>query len=261
MDPAPLRVGRLTMTDYKSRFYEHYHSGHVAPRKGAASVAQFEARVPMFERQWGPQLPADRASVMLDVGCGSGGMVWWLQQQGYPEAGGIDVSPEQIEVARSLGVRGVEQADLRDYLRGRPGRYDRIFLRDVLEHFERPDILAILDLCRTALRPGGAVVLQVPNAEPPLGGRIRWGDMTHEMAFTESSLQQLLRTTGFDRVTLHPAGPILLGPGDLPRHLLWKFFETVYRLMIFAETGRRHAVVTENIIAAGYAPGPRERPA
>lgn len=242
------------MGDYKTRFYDQYHSAHVAPRKGAASLAQFDARVPMFERQWGPLLPADRSAPMLDVGCGSGGMVWWLQGKGFTEATGVDVSPEQIAVARSLGVGGVEQADLREYLQGRPGRYERIFLRDVLEHFERPDIVAILDLCRAALRPGGAVVLQVPNAEPPLGGRIRWGDITHEMAFTESSLRQLLRTTGFDRVTLHPAGPVLLGLGDLPRHLLWKFFEIVYRLMVFAETGRRHAVVTENIIAAAYAP-------
>jgi SAM-dependent methyltransferase len=191
---------------------------------------------------------------MLDVGCGSGGMVWWLQRKGFSQAAGIDVSSEQIAVARALGVRGVEQADLRDYLRGRAAGFDRIFLRDVLEHFERPDILAILDLCRAALRPGGALVLQVPNAEPPLGGRIRWGDLTHEMAFTESSLRQLLHATGFGRVTLHPAGPMLLGLGDLPRHLLWKGFEMLYRLMIYAETGRRGAVVTESIIASAEVP-------
>jgi hypothetical protein len=45
---------------------------------------------------------------------------------------------------------------------------------------------------------------------------------------------------------------VLQGPKDLPRHLLWKVFEGMYRLMVFAETRRRNAVVTENIIAAAW---------
>ncbi len=246
------------MDDYKARFYDHYHSAHVAPRKGEATLAQFQARVPIFERHWGHLLPSDPQAAVLDVGCGSGGMVWWLQRRGYARAAGIDVSPEQVAVARALGVVHVEQADLRDHLRRHPGAYDRLLLRDVLEHFERFEILAILDLCRAALRPGGAILVQVPNAEPPLGGRLRYGDITHELAFTESSLRQLLRAAGFPRVDLHPAGPVLQGFTDLPRHLLWKVFEGIYRLMVFAETRRRRVVVTENIIAAAWVaePGP-----
>jgi 2-polyprenyl-3-methyl-5-hydroxy-6-metoxy-1,4-benzoquinol methylase len=238
--------------DFKVRFYDQYQSAHVAPRKGEATLAQFRARVPIFERQWRRLLPSDPQAAMLDVGCGSGGMVWWLQQRGYANATGIDISPEQVAVARALGVAGVEEADLRDHLRRHPAAYDRLFVRDVLEHFERPAIVEILELCRAALRPGGAVLVQVPNAEPPLGGRIRYGDITHELAFTESSLRQLFRTVGFTRVDLYPAGPVLQGLKDLPRHLLWKVFEGVYRLMVFAETRRRNAVVTENIIAAAW---------
>src|SRR4051794_9508993 len=123
------------MDDYKARFYEHYHSAHVAPRKGEASLAQFEQRSRIFERHWAHLLPADRSAQLLDVGCGSGGMVWWLRRGGYPQAAGIDVSPEQVRVARGLGVAQVEEADLREYLSRRPGTYDRLFLRDVLEHF------------------------------------------------------------------------------------------------------------------------------
>lgn len=240
------------MDDFKARFYDQYQSAHVAPRKGEATLAQFQARIPIFERHWSRLLPSDRQAAMLDVGCGSGGMVWWLQRRGYAQAAGIDISAEQIAVARALGVTRVEQADLREHLRRHLAAYDRLFLRDVLEHFERPEIVEILDLCRAALRPGGAVLVQVPNAEPPLGGRIRYGDITHELAFTESSLRQLMRTVGFMRVDLSPAGPVLQGPKDLPRHLLWKFFEGMYRLMVFAETRRRHVVVTENIIAAAW---------
>lgn len=244
------------MNEFKARFYEHYHGAHVAPRKGAATLAQLQARAPIFDHHWAHLLPADREAVILDVGCGSGGMVWWLQRRGYTNAGGIDVSPEQIAVARDLGVAHVEQADLRDHLRRHPRTYDRLVLRDVLEHFERPEILEILDLCRAALRPDGGILIQVPNAEPPLGGRIRYGDITHELAFTESSLRQLLRTTGFTRIELHPAGPVLQGPKDLPRHLLWTVVERLYRLMVYAETRRRNVIVTENIIATARVADP-----
>src|SRR4051794_30806422 len=109
------------MGDFKARFYDQYQSAHVAPRKGEATLAQFRARVPIFDRHWGRLLPSDRQAPMLDVGCGSGGMVWWLQQRGYANAAGIDISPEQVAVARALGVAGVEQADLRDHLRRHPG--------------------------------------------------------------------------------------------------------------------------------------------
>lgn len=237
------------MSDYKERFYQSYYSTHVLPRKGEATVARFRDRARGYNRTWTRVLPADRRSHILDVGCGNGSLVWWMQQLGYANAGGIDVSPEQVKVAGSLGVRNVEHADLRDHLASRPAAYDLLILRDVLEHFDRGWILDVLDLCRRALKPQGALAVQVPNAEAPLWGRIRYGDFTHEMAFTEGALRQVLAVTGYRNVAVHSAGPTLHGIKDFPRHALWKCLQVFYRLLVFAETGRRNAVVTESIIA------------
>lgn len=248
------------MSDYRDRFYRDYYTTHIRPREGEMTTARFEAQAAMYDRVWSALLPADRSARILDVGCGSGSLVWWLQRRGYREAAGIDVSAEQIEVARRLGVANVEAADLREYLGSRRATFDRLILRDVLEHFPRERILEVLDLCRCALRPDGRLVLQVPNAEAPLWGRIRYGDFTHEIAFTEGSLRQLLGVAGYDRLSFHPAGPVLHGPKDLPRHLLWLVLERMYKVLVFAETGRRHAIVTESIIAAG-SPGPGAGPA
>ena len=63
------------MDDFKARFYDQYQSAHVAPRKGEATLAQFRARVPIFDRHWSRLLPSDPQAAMLDVGCGSGGGV------------------------------------------------------------------------------------------------------------------------------------------------------------------------------------------
>jgi 2-polyprenyl-3-methyl-5-hydroxy-6-metoxy-1,4-benzoquinol methylase len=237
------------MNDYSERFYRNYYSTHIVPREGKVTLDGFRARAGMYDRVWGRLLPADKSARILDVGCGNGSLVWWMQQRGYHQAGGVDVSAEQVRVAQELGVRNVEEADLRGYLGERAGSFDRLILRDVLEHFPRELILEILDLCRRALRPNGTLIVQVPNAEAPLWGRIRYGDFTHEMAFTEGAMRQLLAVTGYDGVSFHPAGPVLHGVRDIPRQMLWKCVEAVYKLLVFAETGRRRVIVTEGIIA------------
>jgi SAM-dependent methyltransferase len=239
------------MADFKEQFYKGYYRTHIVPRKGEFTLERFHVYGRVFDRQWSDLLPADTGARILDVGCGSGSLVWWLQQRGYTQASGVDVSPEQVRIAGSLGVKNVFQADLGEYLNGRPESYDLLIFRDVLEHFTRETVLLTLEACRSALRPGGALAIQVPNAETPLWGRIRHGDFTHELSFTEGSLRQLFATAGYDDLRFLPSGPVLQGPRDIPRHLLWKGVEALYKLLAYAETGRRRVIVTQNIIAVG----------
>ncbi|MBA3521646.1 MAG: class I SAM-dependent methyltransferase [Gemmatimonadales bacterium] len=243
-------------SDYKEQFYRSYYNSHIVSRKGEASLEQFALRSRIYDAVWSRLMPPDRGATILDVGCGTGSLVWWLQQRGYASAEGIDVSSEQIEVASRLGVRNVAVADLNEYLGERPGCYEALILRDVLEHFERPRIIRVLGLCLEALRPGGRLIVQVPNAEAPFWGRIRYGDFTHELAFTEGSLRQLFAVVGFASPAVYPAGPVRLRGKDFPRQILWRCLEAAYKLMVFAETGRRWAVVTESIIAVARRAAP-----
>lgn len=239
----------MSSGDYKEPFYRAYHSTHVVPRKGPASLQQFKLRARIYDANWSHLIPPDRRRVILDIGCGGGSLLWWLQQRGYVSASGIDLSAEQIQVASELGVKNIEVGDLAEYLSRTPGRHDVLILRDVLEHLERPRIVEAVELCRDALRPGGIVLAQVPNAEAPFWGRIRHGDFTHELAFTEASLRQLFTTVGYTSVEVHPAGPVRVRLTDIPRQALWRCLEAVYKVMAYAETGRRWPVVTESIIA------------
>jgi 2-polyprenyl-3-methyl-5-hydroxy-6-metoxy-1,4-benzoquinol methylase len=159
----------MPSSDYKARFYHSYYSTHLVGRKGQATLEQFALRGRMYDASWSRPIPTDRGAVILDVGCGTGSLVWWLQQRGYAAAEGIDVSAEQIEIAARLGVHNVAVADLAEHVGERPGRYDILILRDVLERLERPRILQTLDLCREALRPGGVLLVQVPTPRPRYG--------------------------------------------------------------------------------------------
>jgi SAM-dependent methyltransferase len=187
--------------------------------------------------------------VILDGACGNGSLVSWLHSCGYGNATGVDLAPEQVDVAKSLGIVGVEQGDFRDRLRGSSGTFDLVILRDVLEHFSKEDILAVLDDVALALKPGGSLLLHVPNAESPFFGRIRYGDFTHETAFTPSSLEQVLRACGYARIDIYPSEVAATSFRSRVRLVLWRLLAGIYRSMVFVEVGRRPSVVTQNLLA------------
>ena len=109
------------MADYKDRFYGTYYSTHIVPRKGEVTLDRFQAYARVFDRQWSSVLPSDTNARILDGGCGSGSLVWWMQQRGFAQAGGVDVSAEQVTIANALGVKNVVNADLVRFLHERPG--------------------------------------------------------------------------------------------------------------------------------------------
>jgi 2-polyprenyl-3-methyl-5-hydroxy-6-metoxy-1,4-benzoquinol methylase len=244
---------------FKDRFYQSYASTHVTHRKGEAALDRFRAEFPIWDKHFGALLPESREARILDVGCGRGGMVYWLAQRGYRNAEGIDLSAEQVDTAQRLGIANVRQADLTAYLSSRPGQYDALILRDVIEHFPREQIIAVLELCRKATRPGGAIIVQVPNAESPSFGRIRYGDFTHEMAFTSTSIAQLFNVLGFENLRVYPTEPAFSGVRSLPRAVLWAAVKLFYRTVLFAELGRGRWILTQGLIAVGQVPNASPR--
>ncbi len=238
----------------KDRFYHSYTSTHITHRKGEAALEQFRAEFPAWDQHFGRLIPQALDARILDAGCGRGGLVYWLNQRGYHRAEGIDVSAEQVETARSVGIANVQQADLRSYLAPRTQCYDALILRDVIEHFTREEIIEVLELSRGALRPGGVVIVQVPNAESPFFGRIRYGDFTHELAFTQSSVAQLFNVIGFEDLRMYPTEPVIRGLRSLGRTALWSVVKTFYKVLLFAELGRGQRIFTQGLIAVGRAP-------
>lgn len=238
------------MSDLKDQAYATYVSTHVASRKGAASVEQFRLQAVRWEKSLRPLLPEDRKIRIIDIGCGAGSVVWWLHQSGYRDAHGVDISAEQVAAAGALGVPNVRLGNFVENLADELGTVDVIMARDVFEHFDRPSLSGALRVINAALKPGGTLIFQVPNAESPFGGRIRYGDITHEQAFTSSSVHQLMLLTGFRDVRVLPVQPIVYGLRSWLRLMAWKVVQASYRLLISIEMGPApNRVVSQNLIA------------
>ena len=59
--------------------------------------------------------PPPGAGSVVDIGCGQGELVRLLLADGY-DAEGVDVSPEQVAIARASGLDRVRQGDYRSVL-------------------------------------------------------------------------------------------------------------------------------------------------
>lgn len=104
----------------------------------------------------------------LDAGCGSGFLSRWLAEHGCTVLG-VDAAPEMVEVSRDLAARhqSSEQLSFRQVetiarLPIEAEKFDGILCSSVLEYL--PDPVACLAEFSRVLRPGGLLLVSVPNA-------------------------------------------------------------------------------------------------
>lgn len=239
------------MTGYRDRIYRQYIEA-----RGTASappdVAELDARSHTLQRVVSRYFPANRDASVLDLGCGYGALVRAAHECGYRGTWGVDRSAQQVAAATRLGITGVREGDLVATLQAQPdASHDVIVTFDVIEHLTKDEIVALADDVRRVLRPGGRWIIHAPNAESPMFGRIRYGDFTHEQAFTRFSISQLLLSSGFKQVMCEEDGPVVHGAKSAARWLLWKFLRGCLRIYLAAETGSvdREAIFTQNLIA------------
>jgi 2-polyprenyl-3-methyl-5-hydroxy-6-metoxy-1,4-benzoquinol methylase len=227
----------------RDRLYESYASQHGGT--GSADATRL-----IYRRDIRPLLPPPAAGPVADIGCGSGQLVRCMLADGY-DATGIDVSPEQVALARGNGLMQVQEGDYLRLLRDRPGQLAVITATDLLEHLTKPEVLATFDAAAAALRSGGRFIARVPNAVSPFGGHIRYGDFTHETWFTARSVRQLAAAAGLGPVTVTGCPPPVHGAASALRAAAWKQVSGLFKLMLAVETGAvRGHIVTQNLTFA-----------
>jgi predicted TPR repeat methyltransferase len=209
-------------------------------------------RAPYLRHLIKAHFPADRNARILDLGCGSGALLYFLREAGYKFTAGVDTSAEQVEQARQSGFSDVYQGDVFTFLAATAAdSYDVIAAFDIIEHLTTSELLTFADEVYRALAPGGVWIVHAPNAEGFMGSRIRYSDLTHEQAFTSASIAQLAGATGFRSSECFEDAPIVHGVKSIARLFIWKLGRGLLRLLFIAETGDtgRKAVFSQNLLA------------
>lgn len=174
-----------------------------------------------FIAHYASLLPKNNTAQILEVGCGYGRYIKTLLDMGYTNCYGIDISAQQIQYAKNkFKLTNVEKADALDWLNEKESIYDCILVLDVLEHLSTDYLMALGVKLYNSLKPGGMLIIQVPNGLAPLSPFL-WGDLTHIRAFSVTSMEQFLRNIGFTDFVSSELGPHIFNFKDYFRKILW----------------------------------------
>ena len=220
---------------YRERFYREYAStvqgaGNTFDQAGAEAWGTPYRK---YLRGW---LPENAQAAILDAACGGGRLLYFLRQEGYERLTGVDVSPQQVALARQV-IDDIERANVLEFLVRCTERFDLILGLDIVEHLSKDEVLAFVDGCRGALRPGGRLVLQTPNGDSPWVGSVRYADFTHETGFTPSSLRCVLELCGFSNVQARECCPVAHGFRSSLRAMAWRGIRMARLASSLVETG------------------------
>jgi len=189
---------------------------------GFKRYAKYESPQP-YARKYSAQSSHQRIARMvkgrdlriLDVGC-AGGTIAGLITNENTEIVGID--REDVPGRSPQITRFVKQDIEQQFNPSGLGTFDYILLADILEHIRNPH--EVLEKCRGALKPGGTVIVCVPNVAHwsvrigLLFGRFTYTlqgvlDASHVHLYTKSTIRSLLTEAGY-RITRLEATPVPL---------------------------------------------------
>lgn len=235
--------------DYKNLIYNNYHSYHTKILYGQTNLDTIKKQFKYWQYFFYDFLPKNKSAKILDVGCGYGGFVYWLHEQGYPNTKGIDISTEMIELSKSLNIQNTFKDNMFDHLKINKNRYDLIFCRDVLEHLPKAEVVEILSLFYDAIKSDGSIIIQVPNGFGSTTGKIFYSDFTHETLFSASALNQITQVVGFKSLYIKEVTPVPHGFVSTIRYILWKLLKLKFQFYQLIENGYSNGFFSQNIIA------------
>ena len=223
------------MEDYRRRTYKKYISTHFK-RSHAGTKEEFELFRRYFQKNHKRFLPSDKNAKILDIGCGMGHFLYFLQQEAYCNVLGVDLSEENINFCKGKGFN-VIKVDAFKFLEREIQDFDCIVMNDIIEHLKKEEILKILNLIKENLSEKGTFICKTKNASNPLTtSHSRYVDLTHEVLFTEESLIQVLMIAGFRQVKIYPQdiyvlkNPIVNILAKIAAFILHKIFHLLFLL-------------------------------
>jgi len=156
-----------------------------------------------------PHLPRNSKHQFLDIGCGAGEFLGFLQWHGIKTLG-IDIKESEVTRCVDRGLI-VQQADAINFLKEYNGFFCGISLLQVIEHIPQEQHIELFSLAKEKLSGDGVLIVETINPAHPLAFSGFFTDPTHLRPISIDYLAFIAQWCGFMSIgtlNLFPA-PIL----------------------------------------------------
>jgi cyclopropane fatty-acyl-phospholipid synthase-like methyltransferase len=188
----------------ESSFHETVRNVYMSQVFEKNNVAPSVESTRHYETVLGSYLPKKKDSKILEIGVGMGHFAYYLvKTKGYTDYLGLDISAEFVDYVKERITPNVLLCkDTVEFLKTSQGKYDLIVMLDVIEHITKPMQAVYLKAVLEALTDNGVFFIRTENTAILSGLFQHTMDYTHEYNFSEISLEQLLRSVGFEKMVL-----------------------------------------------------------
>jgi 2-polyprenyl-3-methyl-5-hydroxy-6-metoxy-1,4-benzoquinol methylase len=235
----------------KEKMYKNYISTHYGTIHDGTDD-EFRIYGAYFKENYLKHIPKNCSIRILDVGCGMGHFLQFLEDHGYNNYLGIDISEENIAYCKANKKFNVELVDAFKFFQNNTMPFDVIVMNDIIEHFDKNQIIQLLELIYGNLNENGILIVKTVNSSNPLlGSSSRYFDFTHEVGFTEESLSQVLKVSNFKNIAIYPTNIYIFFTN--PLNYIAKFASLIFNKMfkfLFILYGRKGTnIFTKDMIA------------
>jgi 2-polyprenyl-3-methyl-5-hydroxy-6-metoxy-1,4-benzoquinol methylase len=228
--------------------YDSYFTSHFK-RVNDLSVAGFDKSAKYYDYFYKEFLPNDKHLRILDIGCGTGQFLHFLEKERFTNYYGIDVSDQQIDFCKKNITEKVEEADCFEFLLSKKDAFDLVAMNDILEHIPKDRTTELLNLIRDSLREKGVLLIKTPNMANPFSLMDRYKDITHEVGFTEYSLREILEATQFKHILIKGASYPAISLEAVAGKIAEKVIHFCMKIMFLVQGYSSPKILAKNIIA------------
>lgn len=188
---------------------------------------------------------------VLEIGAGLGDFIEYCRDRNVSQIDLVDNDKSVVEhIKKQNSVSNIHLADSMSGIEKKLSQYDIIMMTQVLEHVPKKEHIFLLKTLYDHLKEKGVIIITVPNIGNPLAIFERYYDYTHETAFTENSLLQLVDLTELKnaRISLQPFRIPPYNAINIIRIFFQFFLHRFFQLLYILNGGVFPRVLTSNII-------------
>ena len=215
-----------------------------------SSPATFRRKCQWLEHNFGALFSAGQE--VLEIGPGRGEFLHFAKTRGISSVDVIDRDQGVLDYIQTrYPIRNAWSRSAEDIssLATSMQLYDRIFVLQVMEHIRTESLTGFIQVLYKHLKPGGKLIITVPNGANPLSVVERYSDITHHNLFSENSLRELVQLAGLSGAATQVQGyripPVSLL--DIVRIILQKALHAALKALLVVNGGVFFSIYDPNV--------------